>query len=758
MSVAAALGRVRSAPFVLDAMAEADSLAVACADSDGPRTTQLLLDAALDLDDQLTGIAAVHGLARVFDDTADAALAALLSHEQPFLREHAAWALGARLPHLDAIGRLVAVVVSGGFPAMVAQRTLQRWAASAADHVSLALEGALAGVVDVDARTRVAETLGLVPGALASRLLRHLATDPDEHVLVRGTAVAAIGDRAEPLDHQLLAELESTLASCSTPDTGAGGHELDELMATVRLARIDLTEGVPGPAIDEPAARTVVQLFLHADIDPGLTQAGAGDNGGIATLLVQLAGSLVRNDEVDRVITMSRGPASAALASMDESTALAPQWFAPVPLRHDATGVADAWPSRIAAERGIRRVLRRAVATGGVDALHLRMADVGSLAALTVAGELSIPTVFTLAPDPHAFIHALDMTGTLPRDRFGEVDQREHFWFRTRLVRRLADDAAHRVLFPRPDLRHELQELLGLDIDHEPGRSTVVPEGIDLRVVEAARADVRAAHGGGEDHDALTELRRLVAGLPAERQGLPLAISVGRLHRVKGMATVAEAWAAHPELSARCNLVIVGGDLTDPSSDEREQLERIDAVLDDHPGSREGVILTGHRPNDVVARWLAAAAHGLAPQVGTGGVYVCGSLKEEFGLALLEALAAGLPVVAPGGGGPATYVEPGVTGVLVDTRDPSEVAAGLHAALDIAPADGRHERAERTVRDRFTIEAMATTLASVYASVSLRPVPDDQRRVGTGMWARSWATTTSSNSSRASSANTSSSG
>jgi glycosyltransferase involved in cell wall biosynthesis len=191
-------------------------------------------------------------------------------------------------------------------------------------------------------------------------------------------------------------------------------------------------------------------------------------------------------------------------------------------------------------------------------------------------------------------------------------------------------------------------------------------------------------------------------------------------------------------------------------------------VLDEHPGVRDGVVLAGHRPNDVVARWLAAAAHGLAPEVGPHGAYVCGSLKEEFGLALLEALAAGLPVVAPGGGGPATYVEPGVTGVLIDTRDPSEVAAGLHAALDIAPVDGRRERATHMVRDRFTIEAMAGTLASVYASVSERATEfapagapgrsDVQRRAGTGTRMRSWATTTSSNSSRASAPNTSSSG
>ena len=89
-----------------------------------------------------------------------------------------------------------------------------------------------------------------------------------------------------------------------------------------------------------------------------------------------------------------------------------------MPLTTEAAPAAQAWPSRVAAERGIRRVLR----TYRADVLHLRMAEVGSLAAAEVARELGIPVVFTLAPDPHAVIHALDMTGALRRGNFGTED------------------------------------------------------------------------------------------------------------------------------------------------------------------------------------------------------------------------------------------------------------------------------------------------------------------------------------------------
>ncbi|WP_424347253.1 glycosyltransferase [Kocuria sp. CH-021] len=703
-AVREALETVRCAPSLLDAIRRADDLPAAARQH--PDEALPVLAAEIHRrDDQVAAIAAVHALAAVPGPRADVLLTGLLGHDEPWLREHTAWALADRAPLPGAEASLAGLVAGGGFPGMLAQRTLQAWAPAAAGTVGPALEHALAGALAPAARARLTETLGLVPGTGPAGLLRGLAADPAEHEDVRGAALEALVDRwhADSGDVAGLAELARACARAAGP-----------LAATARLALAEIDDaGDPAPA---GGGLTVLQSFLHAEIDRDLTFSGRGDNGGIATLLAQLGDALSARSApagVTRVVTASRGTHDEAREALPRVTGPG-HVFAVVPFTGPPVHMADAWPRRVAAERGLRRVLRRA---GPVDVLHLRMADVGSMAAAAVATELGVPWVLTMAPDPHALVAARERAGTLTRAGFGAADHVEHLWFRVRLLADLAARAEHVVLFPRPDLARDARELLAVD-PGDAARCTVVPEGIDLGAVDRAAEQVRDGTGSQP-----AELDAVLADLPAERRGLPLVITVGRLHRVKGTATLVEAWAGDAGLRARCNLLVVGGDLVSPSLDEREQLGRIDAVLPRDEAAAAGLLLAGHRPHGTVAAWLAAVRRGRPGLSSPAGAYVCASLKEEFGVALVEALASGLPVVAPDSGGPATFVEDGVTGVLVDTREPAALARAVGRALDLAA----HPDAERTadaaramVRERFSIEVMAAALTSVYDHAAAR--------------------------------------
>ncbi|BDI23607.1 glycosyltransferase [Herbiconiux sp. L3-i23] len=708
MGIQTSLDALLAADRIVDALRLADDLAFEASRDPGPRTIRVL-SRALRGDDTVAVISAVHALAAVHDDEAGRVLTGLLSDARPFVREHAAWALGSSLPRLEAVGRLIALVADGGFTGMLAQRTLELWSSAASDSLAVALESALVGVSAAGPRARLVETLGLVRSRIVLRTLIAVACDVDEHERVRVAATAALGQRPGE------AAVESALLELSM-----GG---DYLADVARLSLGDLHGGLPLPDLDDrddAAGLTVAQLFLHADIDAGLTAVGAGDNGGIATLLVRLGDALIADPStpVDRVLTLSRG---SIVHAADDLTRLRSgadgHVFGRVPLLSKPVPSPKAWGLRVAARRGIRRILK---AAGRVDLIHLRMADVGSLAAADVARELDIPVIFTVAPDPHAVIQSLDLSGRLTREGFGETDLVEHFWFRCGLVGQLAANASHTVLFPRPRLEEDMRSLVGIDITRHAERHSVIPEGVDLDVLDAAVAAGVQLRDGAAASPAQAEFIRLLETLPPERRELPVIVSVGRLHRVKGMATLVSAWA-RSDLRERANLLIVGGDVETPSADEREQLDAIREVIPPVAWRRSGLLLPGHRPNDVAAQWLALVREGVPGVNAAGGLYVCASLKEEFGIALLEAMGAGLFVVAPDGAGPATYVRDGETGLLTATWDEDRLADGVARALTISTGETDGSRAavsRATVADRFTIEAMGRALGGVYSSVT----------------------------------------
>jgi glycosyltransferase involved in cell wall biosynthesis len=700
MGIQTAMDRITESTSIVEAMRAADDLAFEAGRDPGVRTLRVLSAALVGADD-LAAIAAVHALAEMNDEEAARLLATLLFDERAFIVEHAAWALGRRPARPEAIGVLVRLVAEGGFTGMLAQHTLEKWSTGAGELLAVALDAAGTGIHPDDARARLVETLGLIRHPLATRPLQRWARDTRAPAGVRQAAVAALGQRRD-------ASVARTLE-----DLVAEGGTLGDL---ARLALIDADPAPPARASVD--GLTVAQLFLHADVDPSLSSAGAGDNGGIATLLVRLGDALVAEPgPVRRVLTLSRGTvAQAGPDLLQVAGGEAGHVYGHVPLHAAPTSSAAAWPLRVTVRRGIRRLLR---AAGHVDVLHLRMADVGSLAATDVARELGIPTVFTVAPDPHSVIASLERSGRLTRHGFGTADLAEHFWFRTHLVQSLAASASHSVFFPRPELERDMRALVGIDLSSHPERHTVVAEGVDLEVVDRAVERARAVAAGADPSGALGELSGLLAGLAPERRGLPLLVSVGRMHRIKGMATLVSAWADSP-LSDAANLLVVGGDLAHPSADETEQLDRIRQAVPEDERAARGLLLPGHRSNDIAAEWLAAARFGIPGLAATGGAYVCASLKEEFGLAILEAMATGLTVVAPDSGGPATYVTEGDTGFLAETADPDKLVQAVTRALahaatgDAAPA----RRARDLVAARFTIQGMATMLAPVYGTVA----------------------------------------
>jgi hypothetical protein len=125
-----------------------------------------LLDLLAD-GDRLAAMLSLHALSAAPGRAAELALVTAL--EGPDLGEHAAWALARRAPVQAAIPALAGLVAHGGFAAMPAQLTLERWSDQAGERVGKEIRHALARCSTAGGWSRLVETLALVNAADAAR-------------------------------------------------------------------------------------------------------------------------------------------------------------------------------------------------------------------------------------------------------------------------------------------------------------------------------------------------------------------------------------------------------------------------------------------------------------------------------------------------------------------------------------------------------------------------------------------------------------
>ena len=122
------------------------------------------------------------------------------------------------------------------------------------------------------------------------------------------------------------------------------------------------------------------------------------------------------------------------------------------------------------------------------------------------------------------------------------------------------------------------------------------------------------------------------------------------------------------------------------------------------------------QPHHILSSYYRAADVVLVP-----------SRSESFGLVALEAAACGIPVVASAVGGLLNIVDDGVTGLLVDGRDPDRYARAIDQLLD-DPAGAAAMGAAAAVRARrFTWSFTAARLRRLYTDLADQPAPELRR-------------------------------
>ena len=178
-------------------------------------------------------------------------------------------------------------------------------------------------------------------------------------------------------------------------------------------------------------------------------------------------------------------------------------------------------------------------------------------------------------------------------------------------------------------------------------------------------------------------------------EGAALLLTVGRLTEQKGQLHLVRAMRSVVETHPQARLLIAGtGEL---ESALRAEVGRLG--LEDH------VTLLGLRRD--VDQLLRAA-----------DLFVLPSLWEGLSIALLEAMAAGLPVVATRVSGTDQVLRHGESGLVVEPRDEDALAKALQAVLDdreLACALGARARA--TVEEEHSAERAARAYLELYKEV-----------------------------------------
>jgi glycosyltransferase involved in cell wall biosynthesis len=216
------------------------------------------------------------------------------------------------------------------------------------------------------------------------------------------------------------------------------------------------------------------------------------------------------------------------------------------------------------------------------------------------------------------------------------------------------------------------------------------------RIVAVSEAVKRSLVGAGADPE---RVRVIPGGIELETYAtvappVPgVVATLGRLSREKGMDVLVEAMA---QLKGEARLVI-GGD-----GPQREALvQQVQAL-----GLQESVTFAGF-VDDVPAF------------MGQTGLFVSASRSEGLGLVILEAMAAGRPVVGTQVGGVPEVVVDGETGILVSPEDPAALACAIRRILgDPALAQRLGAAGRKRVDEVYSAGHMARLSAALYEELA----------------------------------------
>jgi glycosyltransferase involved in cell wall biosynthesis len=308
--------------------------------------------------------------------------------------------------------------------------------------------------------------------------------------------------------------------------------------------------------------------------------------------------------------------------------------------------------------------------------------------------ELSfLPNTRTLALSPGNYVKNLTALAAFVRSHGIEIVHahaaRDYHLaaMAVRLAPRARFVLTRHVLFP---LRRINRPLLR-SVDRVIAVSRAVAESLQNGVIDSSK--IAVVHNGID-----TDRFNRSVGHSDE---MPILVgTVGHLAPIKGHDIFLRAAALISARRPEVRFIVIGEDKS-PQLDHRRSLENLVAEL-----NLNGIVtMPGWRDD------MPAVLSSLA-------LFVSAARSEPFGLAIVEAMAAGLPVIATASEGAMEIIDDGFSGKLVPVDDPEALAQAINDLLDNPLERARlGHNAQLAARERYSLARMASDTEQVYREV-----------------------------------------
>ena len=293
-----------------------------------------------------------------------------------------------------------------------------------------------------------------------------------------------------------------------------------------------------------------------------------------------------------------------------------------------------------------------------LDVIHTHHPILLGQTAATKARDYNLPLVFTFHTQYQEYTHYIP----IPQEQVQE-------FLKTRIMHWLREfmRKCQHIVIPSESMRSILVNEYGL-----ADRYTVIPTGIDIAPYKAADGSaLRSEWGWGDDK---------------------IIISAGRLAEEKNWTTLLQAFALAQKSQPAIRLVLVGDG---PQADALRQLAG-------ELGVGERVLFTGKVPFTEIPNYYKAA-----------DLFSFASITETQGLVTLEAMAAGLPVVAVAASGTQDILDDGSQGFLT-RNDAQDLANGIVKLVENSGLMGRFKSAALRKSRTFDNRRLARKMLKVY--------------------------------------------